>query len=147
MPGITWKILDPFSPNENEKEWAILEAWRKWEVASCIERHGEHLWYVTVINHDEEEITELACEYCPVEVRDVFTDDYVDLIHGTLGDLIIEDGRANLTGEYYIPVNVKFHVEKYTSMNSITPEYDLWIELTAKGHPLLIAEDAPNGQF
>lgn len=141
---LLWSTLDPFAPDENEQEWLLHEAWRKWAVASCIERHGEHLWYVIVVNHDEDEFTELACEYCPVDVGDVFATDYVDLIHGTLGDLTIEQGRPNLTGEFYLPVNVDFHVEKYTSMNSITPEYDLWIELTAKGHPLLLAEDAPS---
>lgn len=93
------------------------------------------MWYLIAVNHDEEEFVELACEYCPVEVRDVFADDYVDLIHGTLGQLTIEYGRPNLTGEYNIPVNVDFHVETYTSMNSITPEYDLWIELTLRGTP------------
>lgn len=85
----------------------------------------------------------MRCEYCPVEVPDVFVTDYIDLIHGTLGSLTITDGKPNLTGEYSIPVNVDFHVEKYTSMNSITPEYDLWIELTLRWEPALTAE-VPN---
>lgn len=106
-----------------------------------MERHGDHLWNLLAINHDEDELVDLRCEYCPVEVPDVFVTDYIDLIHGTLGPLTIEYGKlTNLTGEYSIPVNVDFHVEKYTSMNSITPEYDLWIELTLRGAPPRTAE-------
>lgn len=93
-----------------------------------------------MVNHDEDEFVDLRCEYCPVEVPDVFATDYVDLIYGTLGSLTIENGIPNLTGEYQIPVNVAFHVETYTSMNSITPEYDLWIELTLRGAPPRTAE-------
>lgn len=131
MPSITWG-LDPFTPLDNGTH-AIHEAWRKWEVASCIERHGEHLWYVIVVKNDEEDFVDLACEYCPVEVSDVFVTDYADLIHGTLGELIITEGKANLTGEYNIPVDVDFHAERY---GYYEPEYDLWIELTLRGHPL-----------
>lgn len=140
MPNITWETLNPFSPNYDEKAWLIHEAWRKWAVASCIERHGEHLWFVMAVNNEEDKFTELACEYCPVEVSDVFVHDYIDLIYGDFGNLKIEQGTPNLTGEYIIPVNVDFHVEKYTSMDSITPEYDLWIELTLRGAPPRNAE-------
>lgn len=132
-------MIDPFQ-SLSDPIYEIHEAWRKWKVESCTERHGQHLWYLIVENCYEEESVDLRCEYCPVEVPDVFVTDYIDLIHGTLGQLTITDGIPNLTGEYHIPVNVEFHAETYTSMNSITPEYDLWIELTLRGAPPRTAE-------
>lgn len=143
MPSFTWEMEKTgLLTSSNTSTWIDIfepypEHWRKWEIASCEEWTSGHDWTLSLFMDDEGYGPELFvhCPNCPIELYDLYPDCYRDLIYGTLGDTVIENGEYNYTEDKTFKVNVKLHVETYTSMDFIGPEYDVWIELTQKEQP------------
>lgn len=132
-PSFTWELeqtpeqlLDIFTP--------YPEHWRKWEIASCEEWTSGHDWHLCIYRDELAPQLDVFCMNCPLTIHDLIDDADV-LLYGTLDDTVIDQGRFNYTKDKLLKVNVKLHVEKYTSMNSIGPEYDVWIEVTKREQP------------
>jgi hypothetical protein len=49
-------------------------AWSQWAAASCIERHGDHLWYLDLYHPEEDSTVGLSCDYCHISGYDVWND-------------------------------------------------------------------------
>lgn len=139
MPSFTWEIVSQESESTNSLIDIFTpypEHWRKWEIASCEEWNSGHDWTAAFYMDDEGYGPQLDvyCPNCPLTVQELYCD-YTDSIYGTLDDIVIDGGNYIYTEDKLIKVNVELHVEKYTSMNSIGPEYDVWIELTKREQP------------
>lgn len=137
MPSFSWELAKtiPLSVNTQLDIFTPYpEHWRKWEIASCEEWTSGHDWRVCIYRDELGPQLDVFCMNCPMMVHDLIDDAY-DLLYGTLDDVVIDNGRFNYTEDKTFKVNVKLHVEKYTSMDFIGPEYDVWIEVTKREQP------------
>jgi hypothetical protein len=140
-PKLEFKILTGEELRRWEEQWAyssILEKCRWWAVSMCRMACG-HDWYLEI---DPDDGVYLGCRRCPADVDDVEPDG-IDLLAGNFEVypgyvLNLRSGSVFVNGQYreglftygwHGPVTVHVQVEKYTSMDWIGEEVDVWIEV------------------
>jgi uncharacterized protein RhaS with RHS repeats len=137
---LEWRILSDEEVAEHDRLWRYGpdlegEAWR----ALFVNRCPGHDWYLHI---DPDDGTWLHCRKCPAGVDDLCPDGQ-DLLTGEFevypGYVLgLRYGSVEVNGTdrggwftygWRGPVTVDLHVEKYTSMDWIGTEYDVWIEV------------------
>jgi hypothetical protein len=143
-PKLVWKILTGEELARFEEEWAysaVEEKCRLWAVGMCRMARG-HDWYLEV---DPDDGVSLYCRKCPAGADDVYPDG-IDALVGEFEVypgyvLSLHTGSVQVNGKWRDglftygwrgPVTVELHVEKYTSMDWIGTEYDVWVEVEAR---------------
>lgn len=124
--------------DEQRARWGAAETCRQWAVASCRMARG-HDWYLDISPYDG---VTLWCRKCPAGIDDVYPDGYelltgeFEVFPGYVLCLRCADVEVNDKFTYGLftygwrgPVTVNLHVEKYTSMDWIGTEVDVWIEV------------------
>ena len=97
------------------------EAWRQWEIYSCVERNGGHDWILLLEEPDDGHgNASLECEHCPVGVDDIFPDGQ-EFLYFNDGAIWVEDGRHNSQDEMKIPVTVNVWSHHYNN-----PDFNEW---------------------
>jgi hypothetical protein len=140
-PKITLREITGEELARAEEQWAyssMLEQCRLWAVSMCRMARG-HDWYLEI---DPYEGVYLSCRMCPAEVDDVYPDGQelltgeFEVYPGYVLGLRCADVEVNgkfcdglFTYGWRGPVTVELHVEKYTSMDWIGTEYDVWVEV------------------
>lgn len=117
---------------------AVDEAWRQWEIASCVERHGGHLWELHLSHPEDGAGVELCCSYCPANTDDLMVDGN-DLVNGEAGGITIRDGRHGSPVAATIPVTAEVRGSKHWT--DCGWEYDVWIKAVQTGPVQLIPDD------
>ncbi len=139
-----WHILSAEEAEASERYWRWGrdfegEVWRQLFALLC-EQSGGHAWY---LNIDPDDSVWLSCTRCHVAGIDEIYSDGIDLLTGEFevypgyvlslryGGVEVngEDSSGLFTYGWRGPVTANLHIEKYTSMDWIGPEYDVWIEL------------------
>lgn len=113
---------------------STYEAWRQWEMHSCVERHGGHPWIAELEHPEDCSGVGVYCSYCPATIDDVFPD-ATDSLYGKLGSITVENGKHDCDDPrlpFEVPINLHVEVFRYTSMNSIYPEVDIEITLSPR---------------
>jgi hypothetical protein len=137
----------------SEEEWAADEARHQvWlaqqealadehdqKVQLCVWARGGHTWHLD-LDPSDDSIT-LRCLHCPAGIDDLCSDGH-DLMVGEfevypgyvlslhLGEVWVNDKpREGFMFGWRGPVMAVLHVEKYTSMDWIGFEYDVWVEV------------------
>lgn len=146
-PKISFKTLMGEELAQAEEQWAyssMAEKCRLWAVGMCRRARG-HDWYLEI---DPYEGVFLRCLMCPAGVDDVYPDGQ-ELLTGEFAVypgyvLGLRCGDVEVNGTWYPdgftygwrgPVTVNLHVEKYTSMDWIGTEYDVWVEVDPRAEP------------
>jgi hypothetical protein len=129
--------------HERDEFWrtqmASEEAWRRLEVQLCEDERRGHNWWLD-LDPSDDSIT-LRCLHCPAGIDDVCPDGH-DLMIGEFEvcpDYVLslnfssvwvngEDREGFMFG-WRGPVTVAVRTEKYTSMDWIGYEYDVWVEV------------------
>lgn len=130
--SLEWEVVD--EPFDFFSFDLTQDAWRQWEMYSCVERHGDHLWMAELSHPEDCSGVCVYCSYCPAGIDDVFPDG-TEFACGKLGSITIEEGKHDCDDPrlpFEVPVNLKIEVFKYTSMNSISPETDIEITLSPR---------------
>lgn len=128
--------------NEDRSYWVspfdlngpVAEAWRRWEMASCVERHGGHLWMAELLHPEDCSGVNVYCDYCPAGIDDVFIDG-TEFAYGRLGSITIEDGKHDCDDPrlpFEVPIDLSVEIREWISMNSIYPEVDVEITLSPR---------------
>lgn len=107
------------------------EAWRQWEIHSCLERHGDHLWMAALEDPEDGRCVDIYCDYCPAGMNEIYPDG-IDLVYGRLGSITVEAGAHDSDDPclpIVMPVAVEIEIIRYTSLDTIYPEYDVSIIL------------------
>lgn len=134
MPSLSF-----FAP---EEDLVVLDAWtfcRAWAVALCSQVQGGHDWLLEI---DPGDGVSLCCQRCHAVTDDIYPDG-IDLLTGDFevypGYVLgLRAGAVDVnrtwrdglhTYGWRGPVAVRLVVEKYTSMDWIGTEYDVWIEV------------------
>jgi hypothetical protein len=141
---IDWKNMQWVITERRDEDWVPEfhhdlegEAWRKLFIDRC----GEHDWYLEIDPYDG---IMLTCRKCPAWSDDVYPDG-IDLLTGDFEVypgyvLSLHCGGVQVNGQetydlftygWRGPVRVELHVETYTSMDWIGPEYNVWIDVEA----------------
>lgn len=115
------------------------EAWLRWEWESCIERHGDHLWLLSLLDPEDGWAVDVECGYCGVHIEYLYDDAHV-MLYGELEvcgvTIEISEGmHGDATPHLFqnIPVNVKLEVEKhFNPLDMIVPEYDYFLVLSSR---------------
>jgi hypothetical protein len=147
-PKITFREIAGEELERAEEQWAyssLVEKCRLWAVAMCRIARG-HDWQLDI--NPYEGAVYLDCRWCPAGIDDIYPDG-IDLLNGDFevcpGYVLnlrsvngIEVNEQPCDGMFTYgwrgPVTVDLHVEKYTSMDWIGPEHDVWIEVN-RGDP------------
>jgi hypothetical protein len=112
------------------REDSVAEAWRQWQLASCVEWNGGHLWVLVLEEPDDGRgYANLECEYCPAGVDDVFPDGQ-EFLHLDHGDVQVEYGEHSWPTERRIPVNVRVWTVHYNTPDA--NEWDAGLDLTVR---------------
>lgn len=122
-------------------EDAVREAWERWKWESCVERHGDHLWLMSLEDPDDGGGISVWCEYCLVHIGDLYPD-APDMLYGEVVDpqynieIEINAGQHGEDAHYLhydIPVNVQLEIEEYFNpLDMIYPEYDHFLILSSR---------------
>lgn len=117
---------------EDMETMAIREnlayAWHRWELESCIERHGEHLWELETDPEMLDGTFDLSCSYCPAGADDLYPDG-LEFTYGEVDGFPIEQGKHLSPRLFCGPVKVELIVKHYPANPSHGDEYDVWIEV------------------
>lgn len=121
---------------EDMETMAIREnlayAWHRWELESCIERNGKHLWELEVtplgLDPDDAEV-DLSCSYCPATVDDLHPDG-MEYLQGESDGFRIQDGKSLSSLPFHGSVRAEVIVKRYPANPSHGDEYDAWIEVS-----------------
>jgi hypothetical protein len=139
-----WRPLSDEEIEESDRYWRWGRdfegyAWRRLFIWLC-ERDGGHFWYLHI---DPDDGTWLSCAKCHVAGVDEIYPDGIDLLTGEFEVypgyvLSLNCGDVEVNGKPCLgmftygwrgPVTVNLHVERYTSMDWIGEEHDVWIEV------------------
>jgi hypothetical protein len=123
LGGLTWREW-------YDRAWA----WGEWHKASCVERNGGHDWHAELPCREDGGSITLFCPNCPAGVDDLYVDG-VDLIHGEVDGIPVENGMARSLDYYTAPVNVRVVDYGGYSYGSYYREPDPQIEVTSRAHP------------
>ena len=108
-------------------------AWSQWAAASCIERHGDHLWYLDLYHPEDGHGVALTCGYCHTTGGDAF-DDFAEWPEGHIEGVELRDDMGvtlhNAPQAGRVRVDVKFWSTSYYSHYYGTDEYDAGITIT-----------------
>lgn len=121
------KFHTPPPPDFVNDRYDTLNAWRLWEIESCIERNRQHYW-ICEIMYDETSVS-LTCENCPADLNDLLVDG-VDLVYGTFKEVEISNGIHNSAVDLKIPVYLSIDATRYGYLGNY--EYDVFVNLTER---------------
>lgn len=109
----------------------LAEAWRAWEVESCIERNGDHRWRIELEPFYDYDSVDLICDYCPASCIDLGGYDGSEMIYGSIGAMSIDAGNHRSLLPWSGPVSAELVVEHYPANPAHGDEWDAYI--TIKG--------------
>lgn len=133
---ITFALEAPAGPGDTapwQPYWvptATDQAWRLWQIASCVERHGGHLWELELDHPEDGACVSLWCSYCPMTADDWIIDGH-DLVWLEFGGVTVVSGRHNSP----VPLTVPVHAEPWSSKSwtDYGWEYDAGIDVEQRG--------------
>lgn len=128
------RVLTDEEAAEHQINWeltAIEEAWRQWELHSCVERHGGHRWILTGEHPDDDSTVGLDCDYCPATSHDLCPD-IIELLEADIGEIKIRDGKHDYPRPFAVPVKAWIESQRYSSPWD-WDEWDWWMEVEAIG--------------
>lgn len=107
----------------------LYHAWDQWEISSCIERHGGHMWQLELEPFLDYPDVSLNCSYCPASIEDLGCGGS-DCIYGEVGVMPIANGQHRSLLPQTIPVRAELIVEHYPANPSHGDEWGIWIEVS-----------------
>jgi uncharacterized protein YfaP (DUF2135 family) len=108
-------------------------AWSQWAAASCIERNGDHIWYLELHHPDDGHGVALTCDYCGTTGHEVW-DDFAEWPEGQIEGVQLADVMGTVTHNApragRVRVEVEFWSNTYYSHYYGTDEYDAGVTIT-----------------
>jgi hypothetical protein len=128
-------LLSGWDERYPEFPYGAEETCRAWAAAMC--GFGGHDWFLEI---DCEDGVSLHCIRCPAGPDDIYPDG-ADVLTGNFevrpgyvltlstGYVLLNDEECDDYDRWAGPVTAVLRVEQYTSLDMISPEYDVWIEV------------------
>ncbi len=120
---LTWS-LDPLTVQDEEQQRQLSK-----DQSLIVAHDGRHEWVATLEALEDGGGVSLSCVGCPADT-DYLLVAGIEYIHGEVHGIPIREGRHLSLVEYTAPVSVRVVVEEHSGPNYITPEYDVWIEVS-----------------